>query len=278
MAPTPYERPRSVRNATASNDFKAALTAGDRSLIGLWIASGDPYVASIAGSAGFDWLLIDSEHGPNDLRSILGQLMALQASASALVVRPPTGEPWILKQLLDVGAQNLLVPMVDTPDQAKQLVRAVRYPPRGIRGMGAAIARASDFGRDGGYAARADENVCLLVQAESRTALANVRHIAEVEGVDGVFIGPADLAADLGRPVASDEVQRVIEAGIASILAAGKPAGILTFDATLNQRYLDLGATFVAVGADVTEYATALDALAARYGLRPAGEPRGTSY
>jgi 4-hydroxy-2-oxoheptanedioate aldolase len=262
--------------ATA-NGFKSALSGG-RALIGLWVATADPYVASIAGGAGFDWLVIDSEHGPNDVRSILAQLMALQASASAIVVRPPIGETWMIKQLLDIGAQTLLVPMVNTREQAEALVRAVRYPPHGERGMGAAIARASNFNRIGDYAARANDNICLLVQAETRTAIANLAEIAAVEGVDGVFIGPADLAADMGGQVGSEEVQQVIEDGIRTIIKAGKPAGILTFNAALNKRYIELGAKFVAVGADVTEYSAALDALAAAYGLGGGKQPAKAGY
>jgi 4-hydroxy-2-oxoheptanedioate aldolase len=248
--------------ATA-NGFKSALS-GDRALIGLWVATADPYVASIAGGADFDWLVIDGEHGPNDVRSILAQLMALQASASAIVVRPPIGETWMIKQLLDIGAQTLLVPMVNTREQAEALVRAVRYPPHGERGMGAAIARASNFNRIGDYAARANDNICLLVQAETRTAIANLAEIAAVEGVDG--------------QIGSEEVQQVIEDGIRTIIKAGKPAGILTFNAALNKRYIELGAKFVAVGADITEYSAALDALAATYGLGGGKQPAKAGY
>ena len=252
----------------SENAFKASLKQGDRALIGLWVACADAYVASIAGGAGFDWLVIDGEHAPNDLRSIVAQLLALQSSRAEAVVRPPVDEPWMLKQLLDAGARTLLVPMVDTPDQAEEVVRAVRYPPAGIRGMGAALGRASDFSRRGDYATRADDDICLIVQAETPTAMGNLANIAAVDGVDGIFIGPADLSACMGLPLTSPEVQRAIEDGIATIRAAGKPAGILTFDDELNRRYLDLGATFVAVGADVTELSRALDALAARYTTR----------
>lgn len=250
----------------SGNRFKAALASG-RPIIGLWVACADPYLALVAGGAGFDWLVVDGEHGPNDVRSILGQLIALEASDAAVVVRAPMGEPWLIKQLLDIGADTLLVPMVDDAQQAAALVRAVRYPPAGIRGVGAGVARASGFGRDAGYLARADDEVCLIVQAESRAALENLSEIAAVDGVDAVFIGPADLAADMGQPVASDPVQDAIAAGIATIRAAGKPAGIMTPDESLNRRYLDLGAQFVAVGADTLVYASALDALARRYGL-----------
>jgi len=249
----------------SENAFKASLKQGDRALIGLWVACADAYVASIAGGAGFDWLVIDGEHAPNDLRSIVAQLLALQSSPAEAVVRPPVDEPWMLKQLLDAGARTLLVPMVDTPEQAAAVVRAVRYPPKGIRGMGAALGRVSDFGRRSDYATRADDDICLLVQAETPTAMGNLADIAAVDGVDGIFVGPADLSACMGLPLTSPEVQRTIEDGIATIRAAGKPAGILTFDHDLNRRYLDLGATFVAVGADVTALSRALDDLSARY-------------
>lgn len=261
----------------STNHFKARLREGCTQ-IGLWTAMGTAYAAELVGHAGFDWLVIDAEHGPNDLRSILAQLQALEASPSAVVVRPPMGETWMIKQLLEIGAQTFLIPMVDTAAQAEALVRAMRYPPAGERGMGAGIARSSRFNTIANYVETADREICLLVQAESRTAMANIEAIAAVDGVDGVFIGPADLAADMGFPgrLQAPEVQAVVEDAIRRILAAGKPAGILTFDEGLNRRYLELGATFVAVGADVTEFTAALRALAGRYGLgAPQGAARG---
>jgi 4-hydroxy-2-oxoheptanedioate aldolase len=258
------------------NGFKRLLQ-DQRVQFGLWLDMADAYAAELAGRAGFDWLVIDGEHGPNDLRSILAQLQALEASPSAVVVRPPMGEAWFLKQLLDIGVQSLLIPMVDTPEQAEALVSAVRYPPRGRRGMGAGVARASRFNTVPDYLEHADREICLLVQAETQSAIANLEAIAAVEGVDGVFIGPADLAADMGFPgqLHAPEVQAVIEEAIARICATGKPAGIMTFDEELNRRYLELGATFVAVGADVTEFSAALCALAERY--RSSGRTSATS-
>jgi 4-hydroxy-2-oxoheptanedioate aldolase len=249
------------------NAFKTALREG-RPQIGLWVAMADAYAAEIAGHAGFDWLVIDGEHGPNDLRSILAHLQALQESPSEPVVRLPIGESWMIKQVLDIGARTLLIPMVDSAEQAEALVRAVRYPPHGIRGMGAGIARASRFNTIPGYVADAGQDICLLVQAETRAALADLQRISAVDGIDGVFIGPSDLAADMGFAgnLEAPEVQSAIEKAIATILKAGKPAGILTFNETLNRRYLDLGATFVAVGADVTEFSSALQRLRRRYG------------
>lgn len=248
------------------NGFKAALR-DRRPIIGLWVAMADAYAAELAGHAGFDWLVIDGEHGPNDLRSILAQLQALQGTPSEPVVRLPVGETWMVKQALDIGARSLLIPMVDSAEQAEALVRAVRYPPTGIRGMGAGIARASRFSTIGDYMTEARDEICLVVQAETRAAIADIERIAAVEGIDGVFIGPADLAADMGFPgnFGAPEVQAAIEQGIAAILKAGKPAGILTFDETLNHRYLELGATFVAVGADVAVFSAALRQLRGRY-------------
>ncbi len=249
-----------------TNKFKAAITAGEKQ-IGLWLALASGYSAEIAGGAGFDWLLIDGEHAPNDLPLLSAQVAALAASASHPVVRVPIGETWILKQVLDIGAQTVMVPMVETAEQARELVKAVNYPPKGVRGVGAALARASHFGRTADYLTTANDQICLLVQVESRAAMAALGEIAAVDGVDGIFIGPSDLAADmgyLGRPTAP-EVQAVIETGLKQIVAAGKAAGILTADPGLAKRYLELGASFVAVGTDVTLFTQATAALAARY-------------
>jgi 4-hydroxy-2-oxoheptanedioate aldolase len=261
------------------NAFKAALKAG-LPQIGLWLNTGEALPAEIAAGAGFDWLVIDSEHGPNDLRSIIDQMRAIAPSTSEPVVRPPSGETWFIKQLLDSGARTLLIPMVDTVEQAEALVQAVRYPPRGSRGLGAAVARASGFNAIADYAQTADDEICLLVQAETKTAIANLEAIAAVDGIDGIFIGPADLSADLGfiGRIEAPEVQEVIESAIGRIIAAGKPAGILTFSETLNRRYLDLGATFVAVGADVNELGSALRALASRYGRGAGRSGTGAGY
>ncbi len=205
------------------NRFKTAIHAG-RPQIGLWLDMGEAITAEIAGTAGFDWLVIDGEHGPNDLRSIIDQLRALATSPAEPVVRVPVGESWMIKRLLDAGARTLLVPMVDSAAQAEALVSAMHYPPRGIRGMGAAVARASAFNTITDYADSASDSVCLLVQAETRAAINDLDNILAVEGVDGIFIGPADLAADMGYLGRLDEseVQAVIEAAIVKIVAAGK--------------------------------------------------------
>ncbi|MGK3123750.1 4-hydroxy-2-oxoheptanedioate aldolase [Candidatus Pantoea formicae] len=234
------------------NRFKQALR-NKQPQIGLWLALASPYAAEICAGAHFDWLLIDGEHAPNDIPLIMNQLQALAAASSHSVVRAPIDTPWLIKQLLDIGAQTLLIPMVESAEQAQALVRAVRYPPQGIRGVGAALARASNFNRTSDYLTTANEQICLLVQVESLAGIAQLDAIASIEGVDGVFIGPADLAADMGfagKP-SNAEVQQVVEQALVRIQSHGKAAGILSADASLCQRYLNLGATFVAVGSDV---------------------------
>ena len=235
----------------AKNLFKQALAEG-RPQIGLWLGLADPYAADLCAGAGFDWLVIDGEHAPNDIRSTLAALQAI-GTRSHPVVRPPVGEVWMIKQMLDIGALTLLIPMIETAAQAREMVAAVRYPPRGRRGVGAALARASGFGVEIDYITTADAEICLLLQVESQAGMAALPEILTLEGVDGVFIGPADLAADMGFPgkPGTSEVQAAIRAAIAAIAASGKAAGILTFDQGLAREYLALGATFVAVGSDV---------------------------
>ncbi len=253
-----------------TNRFKQALSAHEPQ-IGLWLGLADSYSAELLAGAGFHWLLIDGEHAPNDVRSILTQLQAIAPYNTQSVVRPPWNDAVIIKQLLDVGAQTLLIPMVQTADDARAAVRACRYPPNGMRGVGSALARASRWNRVADYIHRADEQVCLLVQVETRQGVENLNAILAVEGVDGVFIGPADLSADMGYAgnPAHPEVQAVIEAAIASILAAGKAPGILMSNEDLAKRYLELGALFVAVGVDATLLARSAEALAARFTTLP---------
>lgn len=269
---------------TPSNPFKIAI-AQRQPQIGLWMGLADAYCAEICAGAGFDWLLIDGEHAPNDLRSILAQLQAVAAyPGSNAIVRVPVGEAALIKQVLDLGAQTLLVPMVDTAGQAAHLVRACRYPQDddavnapggrgGIRGM--AGARASRWGRYPNYAKEANDRVCLLVQAETRTALQNLDAIAATPGVDGVFIGPADLSASLGHVGDPNHpaVQAAIEDAIARILQAGKAPGILTSDEAQARHYLALGAVFVAVGLDTAILARQSRALAAKFKDSPAVAP-----
>lgn len=250
----------------SANMFKAAIAQG-RPQIGLWQALASPYTAEICAGAGFDWLLIDGEHAPNDLPLILSQLQAVAPYEAEAVVRPPVGDPVLIKQLLDIGVRNLLVPMVESASQAELLVRATRYPPAGIRGVGSAIGRASRWNRTRDYLHGAEEEICLLLQVESVAGLGAITEIAGTDGVDGVFIGPSDLAAALGHlgDPGHAEVQEAIESGIAKIRDAGKAAGILIADEALARRYLDLGASFVAVGTDVTILARGAEALARRF-------------
>ena len=248
------------------NAFKAALARGE-TLFGCWLGFAHPYPAEVAGHAGFDWLLIDGEHAPNDLPSITAQLQVLEPLPAHPVVRLPMGEDWAIKQVLDAGAQTLLIPLVESAEAARALVRATRYPPEGMRGMGAALARASRFGAIADYATTANAEICLLVQVETRAGLAALDAILGVAGVDGVFIGPADLSADMGYPGCPDapEVQAAIEDALGRIRAAGKAPGILSDDAAAVERYLACGAQFVAVGVDVAILGAALRARAARW-------------
>ncbi|WP_106477987.1 4-hydroxy-2-oxoheptanedioate aldolase [Phytohalomonas tamaricis] len=248
------------------NAFKQAL-ANNEVQIGLWLGLANGYCAELAANADFDWLLIDGEHAPNDLRTILEQVQAIAPYQAQPVVRPPIGETELIKQYLDIGVQTLLVPMVDNAEQARATVRATRYPPEGVRGVGSALARASRWNSIPGYLDKADGEICLLVQIETREGLKNLDEIAAVEGVDGVFIGPADLSASLGHRgnPGHKEVQNAIEDGIRRIRQAGKAAGILSADRTLAKRYLELGCTFVAVGVDTSLLMGALKELATTF-------------
>ena len=236
----------------ALNPFKTAIAARQPQ-IGLWLSMADPYLAEAAATTGYDWLLIDGEHAPNDLRRTLGALQAVAPHGAQPVVRVVEGSTALIKQMLDIGAKTLLVPMVDTAEQALSIVAATQYPPRGVRGVGSAVGRASQWSARGDYLAVADDEVCLLVQAETTTALANLEAICAVDGVHGVFIGPADLAASMGHRgnPGHPAVQAAIEGAMQTIIASGKAAGTLTSDPVLAQRYLQLGCSFVAVGVDM---------------------------
>jgi 4-hydroxy-2-oxoheptanedioate aldolase len=251
---------------TPINQFKQAMARGEFKA-GLWLALADPYAAELCAGSGFDWLVLDAEHAPNDLRSLLSSLQSIASYPSHPVVRLPQGDPALIKQVLDLGANTLLIPMVESVSQAEQLVRAMRYPPLGIRGMGSGIARSSRWTRYEDYLQQANAQVCLLVQVETRQALEQVGEIAAVEGVDGVFIGPADLSASmgfLGQP-AHPAVVAAIEDAIQTIRAAGKAAGILCSDETLARRYIAQGANFVALGADTSLLVQATAALANKF-------------
>jgi len=253
------------------NRFKQRLRSGDAQ-IGLWLGLADAYCAELAANAGFDWLLIDGEHAPNDLRGMLAQLQAVAPYSSQAVIRPVIGDTALIKQVLDIGAQTLLVPMVESAEQARQLVKAVHYPPTGVRGVGSALARASRWNSIAGYLDHADEQMCLLVQIENKEGLANLDAIVAVDGVDGVFIGPADLSAAMGHRgnPGHPEVQEAIEDAIVRIAKAGKAAGILSADEKLARRYIELGAAFVAVGVDTTVLMRGLRDLAGKFKDTPA--------
>jgi 4-hydroxy-2-oxoheptanedioate aldolase len=248
------------------NQFKIALR-NEEVQFGLWLGLSEPLSSEICAGAGFDWLLIDAEHGPNDLRSIFAQLQAMASYSSHPVVRPPHGDHVLIKQLLETGAQTLLIPMVDSAEQASGLVKAMRYPPEGIRGVGSALARASRWGRIGEYAAQANDQMCLLVQVETKAGFESLDDITAVDGVDGVFFGSADLAASyglLGQSTHPDIVEK-IESGLRRVKKAGKAGGVLCADKALNARYQAAGAQFVAVGVDALLLADATSRLLSEY-------------
>lgn len=254
------------------NTFKRALAEGTH-LVGCWMSFGEAVTAEIMGTAGFDWLVIDAEHVPNDIRSIRDQLVALRGSPSHPVVRVPVGEIWIIKQVLDCGAQTVLVPMVESAEQARELVRACRYPPFGTRGVGAAATRATGFGQIPDYVKTADDQTCLIVQVESRAGLAALDDILAVDGVDGVFIGPADLSTDMGLFGDSTlpQVREAITDAIRRIKAAGKAPGCLGVTGEAANAYWDMGAQFLAVGIDVLLLARGARALASDWQAKKSG-------
>ena len=248
------------------NELKTALAAGEIQF-GCWLGLANAFSAEMMGQAGFDWVVVDGEPGPNDLRSILAQLQALASTGAHPVVRLPVGETYMLKQMLDIGAQTVLVPMVESADQARQLVRDVTYPPHGNRGVGYSMTRAARFSGIEDYGTTADAQICLLVQVENRKGLAALDEILTIEGIDGVFIGPADLAADMGHmgDIAHPDVQTAIMDVLARIRTAGKAPGILSTRDEMTIDAINAGALFVAVGADVVLLGQAARALAAKW-------------
>ncbi|MDR2213785.1 MAG: 4-hydroxy-2-oxoheptanedioate aldolase [Pseudomonadales bacterium] len=244
------------------NHFKQALREG-RAQIGLWCTLSSAYAAEALAGAGFDWLLIDTEHSPNDVLTVLPQLQALAAYPVSPVVRPASNDAVLIKRYLDIGAQTLLIPYVQNAAEAQAAVAALRYPPHGIRGV-SALTRATGFGRVVNYGARAESELCLLVQVETAAALDQLEAIAATEGIDGVFIGPADLAASLGYIGQPNHpaVIAAVEDALGRLSQLGKPAGILTTDPTFARRCLALGALFTAVGVDAALLVKAADALA----------------
>ena len=247
------------------NRFKRAIAAGQQQ-IGLWVSLASPYSAEIVAGSGFDWMVIDTEHSPNEVDTTLSQLQVAAAYPVMPVVRPAWNDTVLIKRHLDIGAQTLLVPYVGTADEAAQAVAAARYPGRGVRGV-AGVTRAARFGRVKDYAKRAEEELCMLVQVETREGLDNLEAIARTDGIDGVFIGPADLAAALGHLGDQQhvEVQSAIKDAIARIKACKKPAGILATDEASTRRYIEWGTVFTAVGLDIMVLARETEKLAAKY-------------
>ncbi|MFO1057432.1 MAG: aldolase/citrate lyase family protein [Dongiaceae bacterium] len=247
------------------NRFKEALRARRRQ-IGLWSSLASPIVAEVVAGAGFAWILVDQEHAPNELGDVLAQLQAMRGGTAEPVVRPPVNDAVVFKRLLDIGARSLLVPQVRTLDEVRQAVAATRYPPRGVRGVSVSQ-RANHYSRDRGYLADAESEICILVQIETAEALAAVDAIAGADGIDGLFVGPSDLAAALGHlgqpghPAVQAAFARVREAAA----RAGRPAGILAPQAADAERYLEQGFSFVAVGSDLGLLVAGCDGLLQRF-------------
>jgi 4-hydroxy-2-oxoheptanedioate aldolase len=234
----------------SKNTFKQALREG-RQQIGLWCTLSHAYGIELLAGSGFEWLLIDTEHSPSDVTNVMAQLQAVAPYPVAAVVRPACNDPVLIKRYLDIGAQTLLIPFVQNAEEARQAVRSTRYAPNGMRGV-SALTRASRFGRVSDYAKSCERELCLLVQVETLSALERIEEIATVDGVDGIFIGPADLAADMGHvgEPGNPAVKARVEEAIARIVGCGKPAGVLTGDEAFAQHCIDLGTTFTAVGVD----------------------------
>lgn len=250
---TPYRSP--------PNAFRADLLAC-KPLVGCWVSLSNPVTAEVLGLAGFDWLLIDGEHAPNDVSTLVPQLMALKDSVSAPVVRPPWNEPVIIKRLLDAGFHNFLVPFVESAEQARAAVASTRYPPRGIRGVSVSQ-RGNRYGTTPDYLRIVDDNIAVMVQIESRGGLEAIDAITAVDGVDGLFVGPQDLAAALGHlgDPAHPDVQKAIRHIIERARAGGKAAGTLAPVEADARRYMEWGATFVAVGSDLGLFRSATQSL-----------------
>lgn len=259
------------------NTFKTALK-NQQIQYGLWLSATSPYVAEITATGGYDWCLIDGEHAPNTIENIHRQLQAIAPYAMHPVVRVVEGTTANIKQALDIGALSLLVPMVDTPEQAKEVVKATQYAPKGNRGVGAGVARAARWGRVPDYMATANDDICLLIQIESKTAVQNIDDILAVEGIDGAFVGAADLAASLGYPdqPMHEEVQKVAHECIKKIIASGKSAGYLAPDPAMAKKVIEWGVKFIAVGVDTMLFTQALDERLALFKNESASAPRGS--
>ncbi|MFC5394786.1 4-hydroxy-2-oxoheptanedioate aldolase [Bosea vestrisii] len=249
------------------NHFKRALREG-RQQIGLWCSLPGSYAAEAVAGSGYDWLLFDTEHSPGDPLTVLAQLQAVAPYDVSAVVRPASNDTVLIKRFLDLGAQTLLIPYLQNADEARAAVAAMHYAPDGVRGV-SGLTRATRFGRVAGYARKAAEELCLLVQVETGEALERLEEIASVEGVDGVFIGPADLAASLGHvgEPGHPEVVAAVEDAIRRIRIIGKPAGILTPDMAFAQRCIEIGTLFTAVAIDVGILARGTEAMARQFNV-----------
>jgi len=247
------------------NNFKHAIRAG-RPQIGLWVSLANAYSAELVAGSGFDWLVLDGEHSPNAPTTVISQLQAVAAYPVSAIVRPAWNDKVLIKRYLDIGAQSLLIPYVQNANEAAEAVAAIRYPTRGVRGV-AGVTRASRFGRVADYAKRAEEELCMLVQIETREGLDNLDAITKTDGIDGVFIGPADLAAAMGHlgNQQHPEVQSAIQDAVKRIRGHGKPAGILATDEASARRYIEWGTVFTAVGLDAMVLARETEKLAAKF-------------
>ena len=228
--------------------------AQEASLIGAWLNLASPLVAEAVAAIGFDWLLIDAEHGPNDVSSVLAQLQAVGAYPSVPVVRIPNHDAALIKRYLDIGANNLLVPMVDTPEQATAIVQASRYPTTGIRGVGAGLARASRWSLNSDYLESADPSVRVIAQIETERGLHNLEEIMRVDGVDAVFFGPADIAASKGMlgKAGDPAVKQVVLEGIEAARASNMPSGVFSGDQAFLKQCESAGARLLGVTSDVS--------------------------
>ena len=266
-------------NKLPRNQFKAGLESGETQF-GIWLSIPDKTVAEMMAGAGFDWLLVDHEHGPFDFRDVMSHLQAMAPYDVAPIVRPVDGNAALLKKFCDIGAQSFIVPMIDTAEQAADVVSAVKYPPAGRRGLGTSMARAARWNTVPGYLNDANDEICVIVQAESVTAIDNLEAIANTAGVDGVFIGPSDLSASMGHggDVTQPAVDEAVCAGLATIRATGKHAGLLCLDESEVPRYVDCGADFVGIGVDTLLLGNSARSLAAQFRSGDDGDSSPAGY
>lgn len=254
-----------MTGALPENGFKRGL-AGGRQLLGIWNTIPGPVVAELLATAGYDWVLLDTEHSLTDIPDLMGMLQAVAPYPGSAVVRVAGQDPVLMKRVLDMGAQTVMVPYVQSAEEARAIVAAMRYAPRGIRGV-SGMTRASRFGAVSDYVARAEAELCLIVQVETAEAVGRIGEIAAVDGVDAIFIGPSDLAASMGLPgqAGHPQVVAMIEHAVKAIVAAGKPAGILTLDPAFARRCIGWGTRFTAVGIDMSILASGVRALRGQF-------------